>query len=502
MQREVDRLEAHAQDVRSGGFTDVVLLGMGGSSLGPEVIRQVIGVTPGFPRFRALDSIDPDDVRDAMAQAPTSLFIIASKSGSTIEPNVMAAEARRRVESAGHRWGSRCVAITDEGTALHQLARAERFREIFLNPADIGGRYSVLSFFGLVPAALMGVSVSRFLEHAVAMSQECRDADTHANPGVALGALLGAAAEAGRDKLMLTLPGRLASMGLWIEQLIAESTGKSGKGIVPVRDEPGTSAIGSDRVEVTVRLGEANRATARRSNETTVPGASMEMADASTLGAEFFRWEMATATAGWLMGINPFDEPNVQQAKEATRELLVAYSREGQLPARLPHATSDGVHFTLSEAAVRIKSAIEPSALLSMVRAGDYFALLAYLPSSDEAFARTMDRFRTAAAARTGVATTLGYGPRYLHSTGQLHKGGPNTGVFLIVTAEPSEDLLIPAEPYTFGILERAQALGDFDSLDKLGRRALLMELPDRHSRTLDRALSSLLSADGQHASP
>jgi glucose-6-phosphate isomerase len=477
------RLRGFAESIRASGITDVLLLGMGGSSLAPEVLRAVFGIAHGFPRFQVLDSVDPDAVRAAMANAGSSLFILASKSGSTIEPNMMAEEAEWRLRAAGvtDPW-SHFVAITDESTALHTRAITSGFRETFVNPADIGGRYSVLSFFGLVPAALMGIDVDALVVSARAMSSACRETDPRRNPGLALGALMAAGARRGRDKLTIILPPRLRRFGLWVEQLIAESTGKQGQGVVPVTDERGDEPVGEDRVVVAFDLTREWGDTPRMTLETARPG---------SLGGEFLRWEVATATAGYLLGINPFDEPNVQQAKDATRALLDIYAAEGRLPMAEPDAAIERVRLTLSRAARNATQ--DPRAFLTLVRpAADYVALLAFLPE-DTTFAPLLDRIRHDLAVKTGCVVTLGYGPRYLHSTGQLHKGGPDKGVFLLVTADASPDLPIPGESYSFGVLELAQALGDFESLNRAGRRALHLRLPSRDPHLLLRVFENLL---------
>lgn len=493
----LDRLRGFADGVRTGGFTDVVLLGMGGSSLAPEVMRQVLGVAPGYPRFRMLDSVDPDAVRGAMARAATSLFVFASKSGGTIEPHVMAAEARARVEAAGHSaWGSRFVAITDEGTALHQRALADGFRDIFVNPSDVGGRYSALSFFGMVPAALIGADLDRLLAGARAMADACRVTDARVNPGLALGAVMAAAAEAHRDKLTLLVPPRLASFGLWVEQLVAESTGKSGKGIVPITGEAPDAKYGGDRSAalVSMDVDVPDAGVEARLRASGAPIVELQMRDEHDLGAEFFRWEVATAAAGWLLRINPFDEPNVQQAKDATRALLDVYTSQRRLPRPEPHASRDGMRLTLSEAAQRQLNGEPPERFLTLLRAGDYFGLLAFVSPDDSELAATLNRLRAAVARRSGCATMFGYGPRYLHSTGQLHKGGPPSGVFLIVLATPVNDLAIPGEPFSFGVLEQAQALGDFASLEQAGRRVLLAQLPRPDARMLENLAEALLA--------
>ena len=486
------RLRELAESIRAEGRSDIVLLGMGGSSLAPEVLREVIGVAPGYPRFRMLDSVDPEAVRDVMAHAASSLFILASKSGSTIEPNVMAAEARQRLIASGEaRWASRFLAITDDGTSLHQRASSEGFREIFVNPADIGGRYSALSLFGMVPAALMGVDLERLLSQAREMEAACRVTGAAANPGLALGAFLAAGAESGRDKLTLVVPPRLASFGLWVEQLIAESTGKQGKGVVPITGEDGVPG-GADRVVVVMKL--AGDDVGPRFSAGDTPLFELTVPDEYSIGAEFLRWEVATAAAGVLMGINPFDEPNVQQAKDATRALLDTYKSSGSLPAREPHATIDGARLTLSAAAEQELRGDAADRFLSLLRAGDYCGLLAYLPPDREPFHDALQAFRMSIRSVSGCATMFGYGPRYLHSTGQLHKGGANNGVFLIVTASVGEDLPIDGEPFSFGVLEMAQALGDFESLDRAGRRALHVHLPRRDGDLMGRVFARLTS--------
>jgi glucose-6-phosphate isomerase/transaldolase/glucose-6-phosphate isomerase len=494
---EIGRLEAFASSVRSGGFTDVVLLGMGGSSLAPEVLRQVLGPAPGFPRFRVLDSVDPDAVREAMENAGTSLFVLASKSGSTIEPNAMAAEAERRVRAAGHRhWGPRFAAITDEGTSCHRRAIEEGYRDIFVNPSDIGGRYSALSYFGMVPAALMGVDLERLLDRARDMERACREPAVTANPGLALGAFMAAGVRSGRDKLTLLLPEPLQSFGLWVEQLVAESTGKSGTGVVPITGEPHDAAFGDDRMAVAVSARDAALPAELLERVRALPLVSLEMPDLEAIGAEFLRWEVATATAGALLDINPFDEPNVQQAKDATRVLLDAYAGERRLPAPEPHAAVNGARLTVSRAAQhQIDGAAAPS-FLRVLQPHDYFCLLAYLPPGDEPLGAALDDLRVSVARATGRPTMFGYGPRYLHSTGQLHKGGANTGVFVLLTAETASDLPVPGQPFTFGVLARAQAIGDFQSLDRLERRALYVHLPDRTPASI-RALAEGLLAGG-----
>jgi len=443
-----------------------------------------------------LDSVDPDAVRAALDAPATTLFILASKSGSTIEPNSMAAEAQRRVVAAGHAaWGSRFIAITDENTALHRRALQDGFREVFVNPADIGGRYSALSLFGMVPAALMGADVDRLLESARQMESACRIGNAQQNPGLALGALMAAGTAAGRDKLTLLTPDSLAPFGLWVEQLVAESTGKQGKGIVPITGESAATSWSEDRVGVTIASGPAS-ASARQA-PAGAPVASLAMADAYDIGAEFMRWEIATATAGWLLDINPFDEPNVQQAKDATRALLDTYQQRRQLPAPEAQAAINGARLALSSAAEQALNGTAANAFLQLADDSTYVGLLVYLPPDAAPYEQPLRQFREDIARASGRPTMFGYGPRYLHSTGQLHKGGANNGVFVVITAEASEDLPIPGEPFSFGVLESAQALGDFQSLDRTGRRALFVQLPSRDVNALTAVIDALIAARG-----
>ena len=501
MAASLDRIRTFAEGVRRDGFTDVVLLGMGGSSLAPEVLRQVLAAQNSTPSFHVLDSVDPDAVRAAMAHAATSLFIVASKSGSTIEPTTMAAEAKRRVIEAGHtQWASRFVAITDEGTGLHRSATADGFRDVFVNPSDIGGRYSALSLFGMVPAALMGLDLDRLLAGARAMESACRIAQSRDNPGLALGAVMNAGFERGRDKMTLLLPKRLESFGLWVEQLVAESTGKHAKGIVPIAGEsaemsPMESIGGDDRLVVVVRVGDdtPEPAVFARAKASGAPAVTIQLPDAYALGAEFLRWEVATATAGLLMAINPFDEPNVKQAKDATSALLTVYEQRKRLPLPEPHAEIDGVRLTLSEAAQAALSGAPATSFLRVIGRGDYVCLLAFLPPDDSRFDSLLKEFRTKSGVRGDCATMFGYGPRYLHSTGQLHKGGANTGVFVVIVAEADEDLMIPDHPFSFSVLETAQAVGDFQSLDREQRRALLVTMPSRDPELLRRVMTSIV---------
>lgn len=502
MAESAGRVKAFADGVRRDGFTDVVLLGMGGSSLAPEVLRAVVGAAPGWPRLHMLDSTDPAAIQAVATPLRTTLFLLASKSGTTIEPNSLAAHFRRALEDAGvERWADHFVAITDPGTELARRAEAERFRETFINPADIGGRFSALSFFGIVPAALMGQDIESIVQWGLDMLTEAQmlSSDPTTNPAVGLGLLMAAGAKTGRDKLTLVVPPALEAFGLWVEQLVAESTGKQGVGVVPVAGESlaAPAAYGADRVFVRLRVTGAADESARdaaMSQFTGAPTLTIDFEEPAALGAEFVRWEVATAIAGALLGVNPFDEPNVSQAKEATNVLLKQHAATGALPMPVADRTLDsGVALTLSSAARSALGGANPESFLSAVGAGDYVGILAYL-GPDPAFASAVASFRTTVREKTHAATMFGYGPRYLHSTGQLHKGGANNGVFVLISDTPASDVDIPGQPYTFGTLELAQAIGDFNSLEATGRRAVHIHLPTPSPALLADALASLLA--------
>jgi len=461
MWQRTSALQSFAQEVRGAGFRFVVLLGMGGSSLGPEVLRETFGSAEGYPQLIVLDSTLPACVQAVTKRVDPihTLFLVSSKSGTTIEPLSLLSHFQSLVTSAmgKERSGQNFVAITDPGSPLAKLAEEERFRHTFLNPPDIGGRYSILSYFGLVPATLMGIDVSLLLERADRLREACvSSAEVQENPGAWLGVIMGTLALRGRDKLTFVTSPAISGFGVWVEQLIAESTGKEGKGIIPVVGEPlvEPTHYGDDRLFIYLRLGGDDNSALDKATERVkssgLPVLVLEMRDNYDLGAEFFRWEFATAVAGAILGIHPFDQPNVQQAKAATNRVLQEYMASGRLP--------------LAEAA---NSLVD---LLAEVQKGKYLAITAYarqIPEMDEVLAD----FRRKVFEKYQIATTLGYGPRYLHSTGQLHKGGPDTGLFLQITTDHRIDLPIPGKPYTFGVLADAQALGDLQALQSLGRR-------------------------------
>jgi glucose-6-phosphate isomerase len=497
------RLREFAAGIQRDHFTDVVLLGMGGSSLAPEVLRAVLGSAPGWPRLHVLDSTDPDAVLAASTPPARTLYLLASKSGTTIEPNVLASHFRAQLESADvSRWADHFVAITDDDTALARRARSEGFRDIFINPTDIGGRYSALSYFGLVPAALMGQDLSALVGWGLAMLSACGpDNDGSVNPGAALGLAMATAAREGRDKLTLILPAALQPIGLWVEQLVAESTGKQGVGVIPIAAErlATPDKYGTDRLFVRVRVHGSYAESGtdgdiRDLKHAGHPVAEIELLEPAAIGAEFVRWEVATAVAGALLQINPFDEPNVQQAKDATRKLLDGYKSTGKLPATAADTTLPaGTALTLGATARAALAGRNADAFLTLIGPGDYFGVLGYV-GPDPALAEEIRALLLAVRDRTRAATMFGYGPRYLHSTGQLHKGGPPTGVFAIVTAAHATDLPIPGEPFSFETLELAQALGDFDSLDAAGRRVVRIHLPAPDARLMREAGAAMLS--------
>jgi transaldolase / glucose-6-phosphate isomerase len=486
MSARAAELEHLARDVRADGYRRAAVLGMGGSSLAPELFSRVFDGTDG-PELRILDSTHPDVVRGfrSWAGGQRTVFCVSSKSGSTTEPNAFQAAMSEIAPALDF------LAITDPGSSLGELARAQEFRGIVEAPPDVGGRYSALTVFGLVPAALVGVDVGALLARARAMAESCRNPKAADNPGLTLGAAIGEAALAGRDKLTILTSPRLAAFADWAEQLVAESTGKAGRGIVPIVGEPvgDPGGYGEDRFFVFVTLaGEARDelgALAEALMEHGHLGRHIELADELDIGAEFVRWEVATAAAGIVLGIDPFDQPNVQESKDATRELLEAFRSKGALPQPMPLVSDDGIAATADPAAlgdtpVSVDGAV--GHLLTLLQPGrDYFAILAYLPPDPEVSER-LQRIRAGVRDALGVATTVGFGPRFLHSTGQLHKGGPDSGVFLQLTAEPSKDLAIPGWDESFGTLIAAQALGDLASLQRRGRRALRLHFADVES--------------------
>ncbi|MGA2422512.1 MAG: bifunctional transaldolase/phosoglucose isomerase [Terriglobales bacterium] len=494
------KLNDLANEVKSAGFSDILLLGMGGSSLCPEVLALTYPQTPGFPRLHILDSTDPAQIRsvDKKVNLATTLFIVSSKSGSTLEPNIYKQYFFERVQQTvgADQAGSHFIAITDPGSKLQQVAERDHFRNIFYGLPSIGGRYSALSNFGMVPAAAIGLDTGRFLQRTKEMVEACKPSvPVEQNPGVMLGLIMGSAAKLGRDKItIITSPG-IADLGAWLEQLIAESTGKLGKGIIPVDREQlgGPEVYGGDRLFAYLRLDGASSAAEDAKvvalEKAGNPVVHIAVSDTYSLGQEFFRWEIATAVAGSILGINAFNQPDVEASKIVTKQLTSEYESKGSLPPEKPIVEEAGFKlFTddMNAAELAKAAASGPSsdgqlrnylrAHLARLGGGDYFALLAYVEMNAEHEA-LLQALRMTVRDRKRVATVLGFGPRFLHSTGQAYKGGPNSGVFLQITCDDAQDLPVPGQKYTFGVVKAAQARGDFQVLADRKRRALRVHL-------------------------
>lgn len=491
-----DQLQKLAKEVQQREFQDALLLGMGGSSLCPEVLRMTFGRINHFPNLHVLDSTDPAQVKSFEHQVDIAktLFIVSSKSGSTLEPNIFKQfffERTKQVVGAA-KAGSHFLAITDPGSHMQKVAEGDHFLHVFFGRPSIGGRYSALSNFGMVPAAVIGIDTKKFLTRADEMKRACGpNVSVEQNSGAILGAILGTAATTGRDKVTIVTSPKISDLGAWLEQLLAESTGKIGKGIIPVdREELGPPEVyGNDRVFAYVCLQgsedasqEAKLAALEKAGH---PVVRMVMPDIYDLGAEFFRWEIATAVAGSIIGINAFNQPDVEASKVATRNLTSEYEKTGSLPTENPILEDAGVKlFTDEKNAAELAKAVGSDkslagylkAHLSRIKVGDYFALLGYIQMNAE-HEQALQSVRMAVRNKKHVATCLGFGPRFLHSTGQAYKGGPNTGVFLQLTCDDSVTLPVPGQKYTFGVVKAAQARGDFQVLAERGRRALRVHL-------------------------
>ncbi|MGO9863174.1 MAG: bifunctional transaldolase/phosoglucose isomerase [Terriglobales bacterium] len=498
------QLKGFADEIKSDGFSDILLLGMGGSSLCPEVLALTFAQSPGFPRLHILDSTDPAQIRstEKKVDLAKTLFIVSSKSGSTLEPNIYKQYFFERVRQTigADQAGSHFIAITDPGSKMQQVAERDRFRHIFYGLPSIGGRFSALSNFGVIPAAAMGLDTARFLQRTKEMVEACKPSTpVEQNPGVMLGLTMGTAAQLGRDKITIVASPGIADLGAWLEQLIAESTGKLGKGIIPVDRENDREGLGapdvygdsktSDRIFAYLRLetapNAAQDAKVSALEKAGHPVVRIAVADIYNLGQEFFRWEIATAVAGSILGINPFNQPDVEASKIVTKQLTSAYESTGSLPPEKPILEEAGIKlFTDDKNAAELAKATGSDhsvknylrAHLARLGTGDYFALLAYVEmnAEDESLLQTL---RMAVRDRKHVATCLGFGPRFLHSTGQAYKGGPNSGVFLQVTCDDANDLPVPGQKYTFGVVKSAQARGDFQVLADRQRRALRVHL-------------------------
>jgi len=501
MTEKADGLMEVAREVQDAGFAEVVLLGMGGSSLAPLVMSKVFGKVDGWPRLTVLDSTDPVAIAEVKARVDAhTLFIVSSKSGSTVEPNTLFKYFYDVISGLSvDKPGKHFIAVTDPGSSLEALGGAKKFRHIFLNPSDIGGRFSALSYFGLVPAALTGVDIKRLLAGAKKALSE------GASAGISLGASLGSAGLAGRDKVTLFVSKKLPAFGLWVEQLIAESTGKEGKGLVPVTGEPMGSPgdYRRDRVFVDVRLTEDSGGDDKLSALTKAgnPLIRLSLSNTYDLGFEFMRWEVATALAGRMLGINPFDQPDVESAKILARQRL-ANKSEGA-PGSL--FKTDGMKIYLG---ARVMASIRPRSssgdvvtamalrtLFENMEDGAYIALLTYYSIFDPAVETMVKGLQATLMERTNGAVQAGFGPRYLHSTGQIHKGGPNSGIYLIFTHQTTEDVSVPDADFTFSELELSQAYGDMEALDAKKRRVILFESDSPSAAAMQKAVDIILEA-------
>jgi transaldolase/glucose-6-phosphate isomerase len=484
MFKHASQIRAFADAVRND-FDEVVVLGMGGSSLCSEVVRRVFGKRKGYPALSVLDSTVPEAVKslESRLKLERTLFMVASKSGTTTEPMMFHRYFYERVKSVkGGRAGENFIAVTDPDTQLQRDAERDKFRKTFLNPPDIGGRYSALSYFGIVPAALSGVDIETLLDRATHAAHVAVVASPKHNPAAMLGAVIGAMAQQGRDKLTLITPPPLDTLGLWIEQLIAESSGKEGNGVLPVAGEPPleTRDYGNDRLFVSVRLrGSDDVRRLKELSDGGHPVVDQILADPLDLGEIFFTWEFATAVAGALLGIDAFDQPNVQESKDNTKKLLEEFKSTGKMTIAAKQVKPD-------DPAI--------ASLLAHVKAGDYIAITEYFGETEQRDKKIAE-IRETIARELHVATTTGYGPRFLHSTGQLHKGGPDKGVFLQLTGGSHDDVPIPGEKFGFGALVRAQAIGDLQSLLSRKRRAISINLGEDVERGLDRLAESVKHA-------
>jgi len=502
----IDVLKQIAEDVKKARFKHALLLGMGGSSLCPEVLRRTFGKIKGFPELHVLDSTDPAQIKaiEAKVDLKSTICIVSSKSGSTLEPNIYKQYFFERVKAmVGEKEaGNRFIAITDPGSKLQQVAQADGFRKIFMGVPSIGGRYSALSNFGMVPAAVMGLDVAKFLKNTEEMVEACGTSSAaDSNPGVILGTILGVAANHGRDKLTIVTSPGIFDLGAWLEQLIAESTGKIGKGIIPVdRERLATpAAYGNDRVFAYLRLAskpkKAQDAAVAALEKAGHPVVRITLPNTYNLGQELFRWEIATAVAGSILGINAFNQPDVEASKIETKKLTSQYETTGSLPPESSFFEEKGIKLFADE---KNTAALKGGARLadvlkthfSRLGADDYFAVLGYI-TMNPANEKTLQTIRHAVRDKKKVATVLGFGPRFLHSTGQAYKGGPNSGVFLQITCDDAKDLPVPGQKYTFGIVKAAQARGDFAVLAERGRRALRVHL----GKNLKSGLATLAKA-------
>jgi transaldolase/glucose-6-phosphate isomerase len=503
----IDALKNIAADVKKAKFKHALLLGMGGSSLCPEVLRMTFGKIKGFPELHVLDSTDPAQIKaiEKKIDLKSTICIVSSKSGSTLEPNIYKQYFFERVKAkVGEKEvGNRFIAVTDPGSKMQQVAETDKFRKIFAGVPSIGGRYSALSNFGMVPGAVMGIDLPKFLKNTEEMVKACgTSVAADVNPGVLLGTILGVAATQGRDKVTIIASPGISDLGAWLEQLLAESTGKIGKGIVPVdREKLGKPTVyGNDRVFAYLRLqtkpNKAQDAAVAALEKAGHPVVRISLPNIYNLGQEFFRWEIATAVAGSIIGINAFNQPDVEASKIETKNLTSEYEVAGKLPPEIPFFEGGGIKLYADEkntAALKGGSALADvlKAHLGRINAGDYFGVLGYI-TMNAANETALQKIRHAVRDKKKVATVLGFGPRFLHSTGQAYKGGPNSGVFLQITCDDAVDLPVPGQKYTFGVVKAAQARGDFAVLAERGRRALRVHLGKNVGKDLAKLGSAL----------
>jgi glucose-6-phosphate isomerase len=512
MRPHIAELGTFADEIRNAGFEFVVVLGMGGSSLGAEVLSRAFGNQDGYPQLLVLDSTVPTAVRhlEQKINIGNTLFVVSSKSSTTTEPQMFQHYFHDRVKRVkGDAVSENFIAITDPESLLSKEAAHNHFRRVWLNLPDIGGRYSALSYFGMLPFALMGGDGNALLDRATQAAQACASASGQGNPGSRLGAALATLANAGRNKLTLITSQPLSSLGLWIEHLIAESLGKEGKGIVPIAGEPlgPPEVYGDDRVFVYIHTGsEADDDVESKLSALEAAGHPVlrhALRDPFDLGQEFFLWEFATALAGAVLGVNPFDQPDVQESKDNTRRLLTEYAQNGALPQQKLIVAEESLRVfgdpetcdTLRRGGSSMQAIV--TAHLARLHAGDYFALTPYIEGLSN-YDSLLQQIRSVVRDSRKIATTLGYGPRFLHSTGQLHKGGPDSGVFLQLTSEDINDIEVPGEKFSFGVLKQAQALGDFEALSNPHRRVVRIDLGRDVEKGLRRVLSLVKEAVSQ----
>ena len=508
---EIATLKNIAADIKKAKFKHALLLGMGGSSLCPEVLRLTFGKIKGFPEMHVLDSTDPAQIKALQAKVDlkSTICIVSSKSGSTLEPNIYKQyffeQVRKKV--GDKEVGNRFIAITDPGSKMQGVAEGDHFRKVFFGVPSIGGRYSALSDFGMVPGAVMGIDIPKFLKVTHEMVKACgSDVAADKNPGVLLGAILGTAAVRGRDKVTIIASPGIHDLGAWLEQLLAESTGKVGKGIVPVdRETLGKPPVyGNDRVFAYLRLktkpNQAQDAAVAALEKAGQPVVRIELPNIYNLGQEFFRWEIATAVAGSIIGINAFNQPDVEASKIETRKLTTEYEQKGSLPAETPFFEGSGIKLYADDkntAALKGGSKLADvlRTHLGRIHAGDYFGVLGYITMND-ANAKALQKIRLFVRDNKKVATVAEFGPRFLHSTGQAYKGGPNSGVFLQITCDDAVNIEVPEQKYSFSVVKAAQARGDFAVLAERGRRALRVHLTKnvaKDLKTLDSAIQQAL---------